>query len=129
MFFSVAAALIVDGDKFMICQRPAYKTRGLLWEFPGGKTEQGETVEQALVREIKEELDADIALDGLFAKVRHVYPDITIDLYLFKARLLSGYRKIEHEDIAWITPENIDEYEFCPADKDILIKIKENFGK
>ena len=128
MFRTVAAALITDGDKFMICRRPAYKARGLLWEFPGGKTEEGETPEQALIREIKEELDADIKVGQLFTKLTHVYPDLTIELYLFKAELLSGYKMLEHCDIKWITPFDIDGYEFCPADKDILALIKQKFN-
>ena len=125
MFATVSAALIVDGKKFMICRRPPTKARGLLWEFPGGKTEPGETPEQALKREIKEELDADICVKELFYKVKHVYPDLTVDLYVFKAELLSDYKMLEHVDIKWITSSEIESFEFCPADKDVLEKIKE----
>ena len=72
----VVAALIWQGEKFMICQRPAHKTRGLLWEFVGGKVEPGETKEQALIRECREELDVEIRVDDVFMEVCHEYPDM-----------------------------------------------------
>ena len=79
----VVAALIWQGDKFMICQRPKDKARGLLWEFVGGKVEQGETKEQALIRECKEELDIILTVGDVFMDVTHEYPDITVHLTLF----------------------------------------------
>ena len=79
----VVAALIWQGDKFMICQRPAHKARGLLWEFVGGKVESGETKEQALIRECKEELNIVLNVGGIFMEVVHEYPDITVHLTLF----------------------------------------------
>ena len=122
----VVAALIWDGDKFMICQRPACKTRGLLWEFVGGKVEQGETKEQALIRECKEELNVLLSVGDVFMDVIHEYPDITVHLTLFNATIAEGEpQKLEHNDIQWITPSEILNYEFCPADEEILQKIKE----
>lgn len=124
----VVAALIWDKDKFMICQRPAHKARGLLWEFVGGKVEPGETKEQALIRECREELAVTIAVGAVFMDVIHEYPDLTVHLTLFNASVIEGApQKLEHNDIKWITPSEISNYEFCPADVEILKKITEVF--
>ena len=117
----VVAALIWDGDRFLACQRPAHKARGLLWEFVGGKVEPGETHEQALVRECREELDIELCVDDIYMEVLHEYPDLTVQLSLYNARILSGTPKLlEHHAIRWITREQIPELDFCPADEDIL---------
>ena len=122
----VVAALIWQDDKFMICQRPAHKARGLLWEFVGGKVEISETKEQALVRECKEELDILPSVGDVFMEVIHEYPDITVHLTLFNATIAEGEpQKLEHNDIQWITPSEIPNYEICPADEEILVKIQE----
>ena len=122
----VVAALIWKGDKFMICQRPAYKTRGLLWEFVGGKVELGETKEQALIRECKEELNIVLSVSDVFMEVIHEYSDITVHLILFNATIAEGEpQMIEHNDIKWITPSEITNYDFCPADEEILARICE----
>ncbi|MGM9917356.1 NUDIX domain-containing protein [Anaerotignum sp.] len=121
----VVAALIWDGDRFMACQRPAHKARGLLWEFVGGKVEPGETKEEALVRECREELGVTIAVGDVFMEVEHVYPDLTVHLTLFHARITEGIpQKLEHNDIQWITTKEIDQFAFCPADEEILQKLK-----
>ena len=121
----VVVALIWDRDKFMICQRPAQKARGLLWEFVGGKVESGETKEQALIRECREELNVLLSVGDVFMDVVHEYPDITVHLTLFNATIAEGEpQKIEHNDIQWIMPSEIPNYEFCPADEEILTKIK-----
>lgn len=117
----VVAALIWDGDKFMICQRPAHKARALLWEFVGGKVEPGETKEQALIRECQEELAITLSVGEVFMDVVHEYPDITIHLKLFNATIAEGTpQRLEHNDIKWITSQEIPNYDFCPADEDIL---------
>ena len=117
----VVAALIWKNNKFMICQRPAHKARGLLWEFVGGKVEPGETKEQALIRECREELAVTLAVDDVFMDVTHEYPDITVHLTLFNAVIAEGEpQKLEHNDIQWISPSEIPNYDFCPADKEIL---------
>ena len=122
----VVAALIWEGDKFMICQRPAHKTRGLLWEFVGGKVEKGETKEQALIRECREELAVTVAVRDIFMDVVHEYPDLTVHLTLFNASIAEGTpQKLEHNDIQWITVGEIDNYAFCPADETILARLKE----
>ena len=108
----------------MICQRPVDKARPLLWEFVGGKVEPGETKEQALIRECKEELDITLEVGNVFIEAIHEYPDITIRLTVFNAKIAEGVPKlIEHNDLKWITPDEISQYEFCPADVGILKRI------
>ncbi len=120
----VVAALIWDGNRFLICQRPAHKARGLLWEFVGGKVEPGESKEVALIRECREELAIDLCVGDVFMELEHVYPDITIRLTLFHATIAGGQpQKLEHNDIRWILPQEIPGYDFCPADVEILEKI------
>ena len=122
----VVAALIWKQGKFLICQRPAHKARGLLWEFVGGKVEQGESRQQALIRECKEELNVDLSVGDIFMEVTHQYPDITVHLTLFHASIAKGEpEKLEHNDIQWITPREISNYDFCPADEEILARICE----
>ena len=121
----VVAALIERGERFLICQRPAHKARGLLWEFVGGKVESGETQEQALIRECQEELAVTLDVGEVFMDVVHEYPDLTVHLTLFHAAIREGTpQKLEHNDIRWITVCEIDQYEFCPADEVILAKLK-----
>ena len=124
----VVAALVWRDDKFMICQRPVHKARGLLWEFVGGKIELGETKEPALIRECREELAVTISVGNVFMDVTHEYPDLTVHLTLFNATIADGEpQKLEHNDIQWITPREIPNYEFCPADEEILKKILDKF--
>ena len=121
----VVAVLIWYKDKFLICQRPTNKARPLLWEFVGGKVEQGETKEQALIRECKEELNIMLDVGDVFMEVVYKYPDINVHLTLFNATISEGIpQKLEHNDIKWITVAEISNYEFCPADEEILEKDK-----
>ena len=121
----VVAALIWDGDKFMICQRPAHKARGLLWEFVGGKLEPGESLEAALVRECREELGVTVRPGDVYMQVLHQYPDLLVKLTVLNATIESGeVQRLEHNDIRWITPQEIPNYPFCPADEDILAKLQ-----
>lgn len=125
----VAAALIWEKDKFLICQRPATKARGLLWEFAGGKVEPGETLPNALIRECQEELAITVDVGNPFMQVVHEYPDILIRLSLFHCTIPQGFPKaLEHNEIRWIHPTEIDQYEFCPADADIIKEIKRCYG-
>ena len=125
----VVAALIWHGDRFLICQRPAHKQRGLLWEFVGGKVEPGETRQEALIRECQEELDITLDVGDVFYEVDHVYPDITIHLTLFSAAIAQGTPKLlEHNDLRWITVGEMGDYAFCPADTEILAKIRTRCG-
>ena len=121
----VVAALIWDQGKFMICQRPAHKARGLLWEFVGGKVEPSETKEQALIRECQEELAITLDVGEIFMDVIHKYPDLTVHLTLFNASIQTGIpQKLEHNDIQWIAVNEIDQYAFCPAYEEILTRLK-----
>ena len=86
----VVAALIWDGHRFLIWQRPAHKARGLLWEFVGGKVEPGETKEQALIRECREELAVTLSAGEVFMEVDHEYPDLNVHLTLFNAAISEG---------------------------------------
>ena len=125
----VVAALIWENDRFMICQRPAHKARGLLWEFVGGKTEPSETPEAALIRECREELDITVSVGEIFTQVIHEYPDIHIRLTLFHCAIAEGTPKLlEHHDLKWILPSEIPNFDFCPADKDILALIQKTYA-
>lgn len=122
---NVVAALIWEGERFLICQRPAHKARGLLWEFVGGKTEPGETGKEALIRECREELAVTVKPGSVFMEVDHEYPDLTVHLTLYNASIeLGELTLLEHNDARWITREEIDGYEFCAADMEILEEIK-----
>ena len=121
----VVAALIWENHRFLACQRPAHKARGLLWEFVGGKVEPGEKPEEALIRECREELDVTVRVGNVFMTLIHEYPDLTVRLILYNAAIVSGTpKKLEHNDIRWITTGEIDNYDFCPADEEILKKLK-----
>ena len=116
MITEVVAALIWQGDRFLICQRPPHKARGLLWEFVGGKVE------------CREELGITIAVGEPFMEVTHTYPDLTVHLSLFHSSIVSGEPQLlEHADLRWITVNEIDQYPFCPADVEILHELKLRF--
>ena len=122
----VVSALIWQGDKFMICQRPAHKARGLLWEFVGGKVEPGETKEQALVRECHEELAVTLSVGNVFMDVVHEYPDLTVHLTLIAARIVSGEVTLyEHQDARWVSADEAQRFDLCPADRELLELIRD----
>ena len=129
MVTEVVAAMIWRGDRFLACQRPAHKARGLLWEFVGGKVEPGETKEEALIRECREELGITIRVGQMRMELVHEYPDLTVRLSLFDATIPEGEpRKLEHNDIRWITLEEIGSLEFCPADQEIIERLHMQSG-
>lgn len=124
MATEVVAALLWQGDRFLACQRPAHKARGLLWEFVGGKVEPGESKQEALIRECREELGVTVSVGEVYLEVTHAYPDLTIHLTLFHASLLEGTpQPLEHRQLRWITRAEIPDYPFCPADEVILEKL------
>lgn len=126
----VVAALIWDQDRFLACQRPSHKDRALLWEFVGGKVEPHESREEALIRECREELGVTVQPKDIFMEVIHEYPDLTVHLILYNAVITAGdIQLFEHNDAKWIAPNEIDQYAFCPADQDILERIKVLYGK
>ena len=125
MITDVVAALIWDDNRFLACRRPAHKARGLLWEFVGGKVEPGEELQDALIRECYEELAVKVRVGEIFMSLIHEYPDITVRLTLFNATICEGeIQRLEHNDIRWITTTEIDNYDFCPADEEILRRLK-----
>lgn len=126
----VVAALIWQGERFLACQRPPHKARGLLWEFVGGKVEPGETKEQALIRECREELGVLVQVGEIFMELVHEYPDLTVHLTLFHAGIAEGTPKLlEHQALRWLTVEEMDQYPFCPADQAILARLREQYGR
>ena len=96
----------------------------------GGKVEPGETKEQALIRECREELAVTLDVGKEFMDVVHEYPDLTVHLTLFHATIRESVpQKLEHNDIRWITVDEIDQYAFCPADEEILMRLKQSKGR
>ena len=121
----VVAAIIRKDGKILACRRPAHKKRGLLWEFAGGKVEEGETCEQALARECREELGVTISVGVLFAEKVHAYEDVTVHLYFYETEIVGGEpKKLEHDEIRFVLPEELGGLPFCPADNDIIEKLQ-----
>ncbi len=126
----VVAALLWERDKFLICQRPAGKSRGMLWEFPGGRVEPGETLQQGLARECSEALAVTMQVGNPFMQIMHEYPDLLIRLTLFQCILDTGIpQALEHHAIRWVHPSWAEEYPFCPADAHLLKEVKRVYGK
>ena len=125
MIINVVAAVIRDEEgRILITQRNLKKAQGGLWEFPGGKIEPNETREEAIVREIKEELDIDIKCDKYLDEKIFNYPEKDINLIALECTKLSGeIRLLEHESYAWVKETELKDYEFAPADYFILKKI------
>ncbi|MBR2441583.1 MAG: (deoxy)nucleoside triphosphate pyrophosphohydrolase [Clostridia bacterium] len=127
----VAAALLFDNGKVFAAKRGAspYPYIAHKFEFPGGKIEQGERGEDAVKRELKEELDMDVEVGGLYACQTFEYPDFIITLYLYECEMRSGFELKEHECYQWMSPKDLDEKEWAPADADILGTLKRVFGE
>ena len=123
---NVVAGIIRNKDnKILIAQRNMKKTQGGLWEFPGGKIENNETMEEAIVREIKEELDMDIAFESYFDEKKYIYPEKEINLIALNCKFIGEkYNVLEHEKVEWITVEELDNFEFAPADIYFVNKLK-----
>ena len=119
----VTAALAVRDGRFLICQRPGSKKRAFLWELPGGKVEKGETPEQALAREIREELGTGIRDLSYYTETVCAYPDLTIRLLVYRCEMEAAPVLLEHRSAAWISPEKIPDYAFCPADAEVMKEI------
>ncbi|MDR1694963.1 MAG: (deoxy)nucleoside triphosphate pyrophosphohydrolase [Lactobacillaceae bacterium] len=129
---NVSAAIVVDNGEILIAQRNREKTAGLMWEFPGGKIEDGETIEQSLVREFKEELNMDIKVGKFFKTAEYDYDFGYITLHVYFAKTLSG-RNVNltaHEKIAWIRPRQFNEYDIAAADvivvRELLERLRNN---
>ena len=118
----VVGAIIKDGGKYLVGQRAAHKTQGGLWEFMGGKIEPGETPDEALARECREELALEIEGARIIDSVIHEYPEKTIRLTLLECRPKAGSvpQALEHQAIRWVTPEEMHGMPFCPADAELI---------
>ena len=118
----VVGAIIKDGDRYLVGQRAANKAQGGLWEFMGGKIEPGETPEQALARECREELALEIENEHIIDSVVHEYPEKTIRLTLILCSPKSGSvpKALEHQQIRWVTRSEMDALDFAPADNECL---------
>ena len=116
----VSAAIIKNGDKVLLCQRPKGKRHELLWEFPGGKIEPNETEEDCIIREIQEELDVTL---GNLKRLTTIQAD-DVSITYFEATIISGKLKmIEHNDIKWVNRKEIINFNLCPNDKMMTEKI------
>lgn len=117
----VTAAIIRNQDQFLICQRPEGKSCAFLWEFPGGKIEPGESGEECIIRECREELGVTIRVLKKVTDVVYDYPDRSVHLHFYLAEIAEGtLTRKEHKALAWISPEDIPRYSFCPADAEML---------
>ena len=124
-FIEVSAALIFRDGQLLITQRHAASHLGGLWEFPGGKREAGETFEQCLVREIREELGVAISVGELFEEVRHDYPEKSVHLKFFICQLISGEpQPLDCAAVKWIEKSGLDAHEFPAADAQLLVRLK-----
>jgi len=120
----VVAAVIEDGGKFLICERGPGGNCPFLWEFPGGKIEPGESPSEAIIREIREELDLEIKPSEVLCEYPFAYPDREIYFYFIRAKIVSGEMKLNfHEDAKWIKPHDKAIFEFCPADIEAVNKL------
>ena len=122
----VAVAVVIDpqSGKFLLGSRPEGKPYAGYWEFPGGKIDPGETPEQAVRRECREELDVGLCVKGEFMRVLHSYPDIEIQLTVFRTAIIgSDPRCIEHKEIRFVYPSELADFELCPADITVAEKI------
>ena len=119
----VAAAIILDGKKIFATQRGYGEFKGG-WEFPGGKIEQGETPEQALKREIREELDTEIEVGELFDTVEYDYPAFHLTMHCYLCTVKSGKLVLkEHEAAKWLTRDTLNSVDWLPADKGLIEKL------
>lgn len=120
----VASAIMKDG-KLFVAQRPETKEVPFKWEFPGGKIEEGESPEEALKREIREELSTEIEIDKFIAKVSYTYPTFHLDMDVYLCHLTGPEPKLtEHINSAWLTESQMDEISWAPADYQILEDVK-----
>jgi mutator protein MutT len=120
----VVAAVIEREGRILIARRHGGSHLGGLWEFPGGKRQPGETPEAALVREIREELDAAVTVGELLDDVEWAYPEKTVRLLFFRCALDDEPRAAEGQEIAWVAPADLDRYEFPPADGGLVARLR-----
>ncbi len=126
----VVGAVIRDGDRILLAQRPEGKSQAGLWEFPGGKIEPGETPEEALIRECREELAILIEEPRELTSVVHRYPEKTVHLILMECRLACGEIPVpqEHQQVVWVPQDGLADMDLCPADRELLIELQTAHG-
>ena len=125
----VAAAMLMRGQTVLLCRRPAGKARALQWEFPGGKLEPGETGEQALARECREELGAEVRVGPRVDELVFNYPDLSVHLTLYQAEPLTEPRALEHSALEWAAPSELAQYDLCPADRRFVPAVQQWFSE
>lgn len=122
----VTAAIIRENNKIMICQRGEADECSLLWEFPGGKLEEGESLEECIIREIKEELELDIEVISIFAKTLYHFDGKEIHFTFYNAKISMGDLKLNvHNAVKWVDIKEMEKYLFMPADIEIVEKLKD----
>jgi mutator protein MutT len=127
MIIDVAAGLVFHEGRLLITQRRLDDHLGGLWEFPGGKVEVNETFENCLVRELREELDIEVAVQEVLDEITHSYPEKTVHLKFFRCALLGGVpRPIHCAAAAWIQREELSAYNFPAADAKLLEKLADS---
>ncbi len=123
----VTAAIIRKDDKMLICQRAPDDECGMLWEFPGGKLEDGETLEQCIIREIREELELDIKVLGIFTESVYRFENKEIFFTVFNTEIMGGVMKLNvHNTAEWVTIKEMSNYKFMPADIEFVDKLTLN---
>ena len=121
----MTAGLIRQEGKLLITKRPAGSHLAGFWEFPGGKQEEGETLEACLQREVREELGIEIIPDGCLLSIDHEYQQHIVSLHFFRCHLMSGNpQPLECEELRWVCPRELDLYRFPPPDKSIIDLLK-----
>jgi 8-oxo-dGTP diphosphatase len=124
----VAAGIITRNGRYLIARRKTGAHLGGLWEFPGGKREAGESLEECLRREAREELGIEITAPVFLRSLRHDYPEKSVELYFFKCEVKAGEAKaIGCDDLRWVTPAELSAFEFPPADR-LLVRSLQNHG-
>ena len=123
----MAAGAVERGGKYLLCRRPMHKARGGRWEFPGGKLEAGENPQEALTRELREELGMEILAGETVTFVDYDYPELTVRLFLVRAKILEGEpRLLEHTELLWAGPAEALELDLCPADRLLAQALRED---
>ena len=125
----VAAGLILREGRYLIARRKADTHLGGLWEFPGGKREEGESLEACLRRELQEELGIDVTAPVHFRVIRHEYREKTVELHFFRCAISRGeVAALDCEEVRWVTPDELPEYEFPPADRPLIEALRNRNG-
>ena len=121
---AVVAGIVERGGETLVCRRPAASHQGLLWEFPGGKIEKGESPEEALVRELREELDIETAVTGIYDARITEYPEKTVLILFYKVRIVRGEpRPVEEDAVRWVKGKEALNLDFAPADRPVAEKL------